>query len=76
MPREGKNVIGRLPLLLFARINYPGRSSNSIFPPFIIKDRCVLISECHEHDACDQHPVLSHESQSLIVDTESLPVQR
>lgn len=38
---------------------------------------CVsLFSECHEHDARDQHPVLADEGEPTVLDSEGLPVQR
>lgn len=35
-----------------------------------------LPSECHEHDARDQHPILTDEGESALLDSEGLPVQR
>lgn len=32
--------------------------------------------ECHEHDACNQHPVLADESQPSVLDPESVSIQR
>lgn len=32
--------------------------------------------ECHEHDACNQHPVLPNEGQPSVLDTESVSIQR
>lgn len=38
---------------------------------------CVsLLSECHEHDARDQHPILADEGEPALLDSEGLPVQR
>ena len=36
----------------------------------------LLIAERHEHDACDQHPVLADEGEPSLLDPEGLPVQR
>lgn len=35
-----------------------------------------LVSECHEHDACHQHPILADEGKPSLLDPEGLPVQR
>lgn len=37
---------------------------------------CVLMSECHESDACGQHSLLSDEGQPPLLDTEGSHVQR
>lgn len=36
----------------------------------------VLLAECHEHDARDQHPILADEGEPPLLDSEGLPVQR
>lgn len=32
--------------------------------------------ECHEHDACNQHPILPDEGQPSVLDPKSVSVQR